>query len=845
MHRSLALHALATAFALSACSRLKAERNVPDTDVTPPSVPQNVAAVAPSPSRVSLSWSASTDSGTGVGGYQVFRDGAEVATVNAPAVAFEDASVVATTSYVYTVRAFDRATPPNVSAASAPAGVTTPTPTSTPGLDSRPSNTTCLAPTRPAPPGAIQFNRVFPGLSFSAPVAMLQAPGDPSRWFVVEQGGVVRVFANTPGVTTSAVFIDLTSRIESGGELGLLGMAFHPDWPATKEVFLSFTGPKGGTPDASIPPTPTTTTLRSVVSRFTTVGGGTAALDPASEQVILQVVQPYTNHNGGNIAFGPSDGYLYLGLGDGGSGGDPQNRAQTLTTLLGKFIRIDVVGTGAGYAIPADNPYAGNPVCAFGGNPTQPCPEIFAFGLRNPWRWSFDHDPPHTLWVGDVGQDSFEEVDRIEKGMNYGWHLREGTHCYSPSSGCPTPGTLQNGAPIVDPEVDYPHSEGNVTTGGYVYRGTAMPAYRGIYFFADFGSGRTWVHQPGVLGDRTQVATAPGNVSSFGEGLDGELYAVEYGGGLYQLGLAGAPPPDTIPASLADTGCVDAADPTQPAAGLVPYRLNAPFWSDGAVKDRWMALPDGQTISIGADGDWDFPAGTVLVKFFRVGGNLVETRLLMRHPDGVWAGYTYEWNDAQTAATRVQGGKAKPVGGQTWLYPSEQQCLQCHTAVAGRSLGLETAQENGDLTYPATGRTANQLATLEAIGLLSLPDVPANLPAYPDPLGSAPLEARARAYLHENCSQCHRPGGPTPVGMDFRFSTPLASTNACGVAPAEGDLGIAGAKIIAPGSPATSIVIERMKRLDLHRMPPLASQVVDQSGVQVVSDWIQSLAACP
>jgi uncharacterized repeat protein (TIGR03806 family) len=825
--------ALLAVFALLACDRLRARTSPPEVDLVPPSVPQGVTAVAASPSRVTLAWIPSTDVGSGVAGYEVRRGGAPVATVHAPTSAFEDASVAAGTAYVYSVRAFDRAVPPNFSAPSAEAGVTTPTSGAVPGLDARPSNTTCLAPAKPTPPGPVQLTRAFPNLSFAGPVAMLQAPGDATRWFVVEQAGVVRVFANDEAATSSDLFVDVRQRVTAGGELGLLGMAFHPGWPGTREVFLSYTAPAAGSKP-----------LRSVISRFRTLAGGTAQLDPDSEEILLEVAQPYTNHNGGNIAFGP-DGHLYLGLGDGGSGGDPQNRAQNLQTLLGKFVRIDVDGTGPGYSIPADNPYAANPRCGLGAPVTAPCPEMYALGFRNPWRWSFDRDSG-DLWVGDVGQGLWEEVDRVEKGKNYGWRFREGAHCYDPGSGCPTPGTVQNGGELVDPVTEYSHSLGTAITGGYVYRGSAIPSLRGLYLFADYGSGRVWSHEPGAPGlQRTELLDSSVNISSFGEGLDGELYVTGLAGPLYRFTLSSAPPVDTVPSSLADTGCVSAADPTRPASGLVPYRLNAPFWSDGAVKDRWMALPDGQDITVGADGDLDFPNGTVLVKSFRVGGQLVETRLLMRHTDGTWAGYTYAWNEAQSAATRVVGGATRALAAQTWLYPTEQQCLQCHTAAAGRSLGLELEQQNGDLTYPTTGRTANQLTTLEAIGMISLPGTPSSLPALPDPLGAAPLEARARAYLHANCSQCHRPGGPAPVAMDLRAGTALAATGTCDASPQAGDLGLPSGRIVAPGAPERSVLVERMKRLGLDRMPPVGSLVVDQAGVDLVSAWIDSLTACP
>jgi mono/diheme cytochrome c family protein len=219
----------------------------------------------------------------------------------------------------------------------------------------------------------------------------------------------------------------------------------------------------------------------------------------------------------------------------------------------------------------------------------------------------------------------------------------------------------------------------------------------------------------------------------------------------------------------------------------------------------------------------------------------------MRHPDGVWAGYTYEWNDAQTEATRVVGGKRRDFGTQEWIYPSESECLHCHTEAAGRALGLETAQLNGDLSYPQTGRTANQLGTLDAIGILSPPlgGAPATLPAYPDPAGTSGSTAeRARAWLHTNCAGCHRPGGPTGSTQDLRFMTTLAQTNACDVEPASGDLGIANARLIAPGEPARSVLLARAARRDATGMPPVGSALVDDAGVALLTDWIAGLSSC-
>jgi len=795
-------------------------------DTTAPSVPTGLMVTSLSATQVGLGWNASTDTGgSGLAGYRVFRDGAQIGT---PATtAFTDTTVSAGVTYTYTVRAVDNAG--NVSTDSN-AVQATPQASSSSGLDSRPSNTTCIAPAQPTTSSSVATQRVFPSLSFTSPILMAQAPGEPTnRWYVVEQRGTIQRFEGT-NPTTKTQWADLQSIVnDSASESGLLGMAFHPNYASNGRVFLSYTG-AGASP------------FQSHISEFRR--GSNGLLDPATERILLRLDQPFDNHNGGNILFGP-DGNLYIGFGDGGSGGDPGNRAQNRNLLFGKILRINVDGANP-YTIPADNPYVGNPLCS-AGTGSASCPEIYAYGLRNPWRWSFDRSASEPdLWLSDVGQDSWEEVDRIVNGGNYGWHIREGRHCFSPSTNCPL---TANGAPLIDPIAEYDHGIGQSVTGGYVYRGSAIPSLRGRYVFADFVSGRLMYLAANSSGgfDRLDLIVSTGlNISSFAQDSAGELYVTDYNGGIYQLVAGSGTINDTIPANLIDTGCMSAADPTQPAAGLIPYAPNAPFWSDGAQKERWMALPDGQTITIQNDGDWSFPNGTVLVKNFRLGSRLIETRLFMRHPNGNWGGYTYQWNAAQTAATLVKGGLITNVNppGQDWIYPSEAQCLQCHTNAAGRSLGLETAQLNSNLTYPATGRNANQLATLNAIGMFSTPltQQPSALPAYVDPYGSSgTLTERARAYLHTNCSQCHRPSGGTPSNMDLRFSTAIASTNTCNATPVSGDLGISGARLIVPGNPGASLIYVRMSRRDLHQMPPLASNLVDTAGAALIQSWIMGM----
>ena len=711
---------------------------------------------------------------------------------------------------------------------SVPPPVSQPPPSNDSGLDSKPANLSCVAPERPQSGSSIAVSDAFPDLpTIGRPVKVLVEPVPDPRWFVLRKTGQLLTFDpdNANSVTT---FLDLSSgfSLRTASEGGLLGMAFHPDYPGTPEIFLYYTRNHTGP------------AMRSVVSRFrldsvASPGAGTV------EEVILEVDQDNDNHNGGDIAFGP-DGLLYIGLGDGGGAGDPFERAQDTTHLLGSMLRIDVIGTGAGYNIPAGNPNALNAKCGPGTGNAADCPEIYAWGLRNPWRWSFDSQTGE-LWAGDVGQNNWEEIDIIENDGNYGWDCREGAHDFEPA-GCP--------ADLIDPVAEYSHSAGNVSvTGGYVYRGTDIGALDGRYVFGDFASGRIWALQGSVQAGFTleELDNTSTQISSFGVDQNGELFFTDYNGGrIMQIRPAGGGQ-DNVPDLLSASGCVDAGDITQPYSGLVPYDINVPFWSDGAAKERYIGIPDSTTIAINGSDDWVFPPGTVLVKNFRLGGQLIETRHLMRHPDGVWAGYTYEWNQAQTEATRVRVGKEVNIGGQDWIFPDEAECLRCHTNVATVALGPETAQLNKDFTYPSTGRTANQVATLDHIGLFASPaGNPDNLPAMPNPAdASADIGERARAYLHSNCVSCHQPGGPTPVNLDLRYTTSLAGTNACDVPPTGGGFGIMMPRIIAPGDASRSVLVRRMSiRGGAQGMPPLGSNVVDSDGVALISDWINGLANC-
>jgi glucose/arabinose dehydrogenase len=357
-------------------------------------------------------------------------------------------------------------------------------------------------------PPAYTVSEAFPALSFSRPVDLQHAGDGSGRLFVVEQPGVISVFVKTPSAKTKKTFLNITNKVEdAGNEEGLLGLAFHPNYKNNGYFFVNYTA---SNPD------------RTVISRFKVTSGNPEQADPNSETVMLTFTQPYSNHNGGQVTFGP-DGYLYIAVGDGGSGGDPQGHGQNLSTLLGSILRIDVdkQENGKQYAIPSDNPFAKNT--------SGYREEIYAYGLRNPWRLSFD---PVTkqLWTGDVGQNAFEEIDIIEKGGNYGWNIMEGNHCYNPSSGCKRVG-------LKTPVWEYGRGEGVSVTGGFVYRGAALPSLIGKYIYADFGSGKIWALDASNRNSpvNSELMKADFNISSFGVDEKNELYLCGFDGKIYKL----------------------------------------------------------------------------------------------------------------------------------------------------------------------------------------------------------------------------------------------------------------------------------------------------------------------
>jgi len=355
---------------------------------------------------------------------------------------------------------------------------------------------------------AIVLSRVVSGLD--APVYVTSANDGTGRLFVVEQTGKIRVIRN--GVLLATPFLDISSQISTGGERGLLGLAFHPKFKTDGRFYVDFTNANGNT----------------TIRQYRVSPDPDRAMSSSARNIIT-IAQPYANHNGGMITFGP-DGYLYIGMGDGGGAGDPGNRAQSLQTLLGKILRINVNGSAGTrhYLIPTSNPYVGR----------TGLDAIWSRGLRNPWRFSFDR-LTGDLWIGDVGQARYEEIDRAKvssastsrgRGANFGWRQMEGSHCYDPATGCSRTGKVL-------PAVEYTHADGCAVTGGYVYRGSANPSLYGKYIFGDFCSGKIWTFPSGARWPvgRTLLMDTGLSISSFGQDQAGELYVVDRGGAIYRF----------------------------------------------------------------------------------------------------------------------------------------------------------------------------------------------------------------------------------------------------------------------------------------------------------------------
>ena len=692
----------------------------------------------------------------------------------------------------------------------------------------------------PTPPPPFRVALAFEELKFDRPVALTSASGE-DHLFLLQQDGKLFAFENNRSVQQTALVIDLKKPEPKLGSA--YGITFHPDYQRNHYVYLCYT--YQGTLEEG-----------SRLVRFSTDGAHPPQIDPASAQTILTWVSG--GHNGGCIKFGP-DGYLYISTGDasGPAPPDVHRAGQDVSNLLSSILRIDVDNqdTGLEYAIPQDNPLIS--VAGARG-------EIWSYGYRNPWKMSFDRVDGH-LWVGDVGWELWEMIYRVKKGGNYGWSITEGPQPVHPED---TPGPT----PILPPTLQHPHSEAASITGGFVYRGTRLETLTGAYVYGDFQTGILWGAR--LSGEEVswhqELARSPLQLVAFGEDTAGELYLVDYRGQIFQL--EENPQPDRsaqFPRRLSQTGLFASTAEQTPAAGVIPYQINAPAWADHSQSQRWLAIPGRGHITSDGAGNWQFPDGSVLVKTIhqrthKAANQRLETQILHR-AENSWRPYTYVWNDAGTDAELAPAGgldltlsvdPASPSPAR-WRVHSRSACLLCHnpwvearTTVFGvqsaSPLAVDTTQWSR--LVEVAGKPVSQLQQLHDQGWLETDgrgDRPPVLPLV-DPTDEAQsLDRRVRSYLHVNCAHCHQFNAGGAANIALSHQVPLASTGTLKTRPTQGTFGITGARIISPGDPLGSVLYYRVSKLGGGRMPRLGSTHVDLAAASMIHDWIATLASQP
>ncbi len=733
-----------------------------------------------------------------------------------------------------------------------------------------------------------------PGLDFIQPLSIVAPPGETDRLFIVSKTGTIEIVTDLDGKNggpKKSLFMDINPYLQAKGwrlgqqvEWGLLGIAFHPDFKHNGYFYITY--------DPQV-----IENNRAVafdrVSRFSVSKTDPNKADMDSELPYISQLDMAPNHNGGCIKFG-QDGYLYTTIGDEGNANDSFNNASYVDKdFFASMFRIDVdnrpgnlqpnkhsqnsttfpsavniVDGHATYKIPADNPLIG--ITSYFGKPVDPAKvrtEIYANGLRNAWRFSFD-DPTGRLFEAEVGQDKWEEINIIEKGGNYGWSYREGFHDGPRMASKPAE------AKLLDPIYEYGHTprvqtnefSGNSISGGFIYRGSNLTELTGDYIFGDYAVRRAWaLHDDHGKWTPKLLANNIGQPAEFAaDPRNGDILFADIGPlntqpngkikRLVRTGVQGDPPP----ALLSQVGAFKDLKALEPAEGMNPYTPNVTFWSDYAVKQRWFMLPHAaDTMGFSAAGNWTFPTGMVWVKNFememtRGDANTrrrLETRFLVKTAGGVY-GVTYKWRADNSDADLVpesgedevlsinDGGVRKQ---QTWHYPSQSECLSCHSQVAGEALGFNTWQLNG--SGGAAGGE-NQIQKLLRMGYFaagtSVPDVKALGAFAAADDGAAPLEWRVRSYLAVNCVQCHQPGGVVQGLWDAR---PTTATEAAGLIEGAlvADHGDAAAKVIVPGDAAHSMLMKRINADGVPRMPPLASNELDPSARKLLTTWIEGI----
>jgi uncharacterized repeat protein (TIGR03806 family) len=690
------------------------------------------------------------------------------------------------------------------------------------GLDKRIPWTTSRVIGSPEPPLPYVARQIFEDIKWEQPIYAEQEPGT-ENLIVIQKGGgadaptrIVRL-SDQPEVNETTVLLAVADR-------QVYGLTFHPQYQDNGFLYL-FSN------DSEVEPERVNR-----VTRFTVSHDSSAAVlcEPASRQVIIEWES--RGHDGGDLVFG-HDGMLYITSGDGTSDSDKWLSAQDVTNLLGGVLRIDVdhPADGQMYSIPADNPFTALPNARG---------ELWAIGLRNPWRMSID-DQTGQIWVGNNGQDLWETAHLLGRGENYGWSVYEGSHPFYAHREV-GPGQL------VGPTFEHHHTESRSLTGGIVYYGDSVPELQGAYIYGDYSTGKIWAgrHDGTEVTFHQEIADTALGIAGFSNTHRGELLVIDYAGGLYRL----EPNPvlehkddlPVFPTTLAATGLFESVANHQLAPGVIPYDVISPGWNDGATAERFVALPDDLQIASNGAGGWTFPDRAVVIQTLSHGPRRIETRLLVKQL-GEWLGYSYEWNEQQDDATLVQtSGKDLQIPNesgalQDWRIPARAECMSCHGRAARYVLGLTEFQIDRNHHYEAV--EDNQLRTLEHIGLFdgSLTPADKRTTLIAPKNTTATLESRAKSYLHTNCSGCHVAAGGGNARMELRFSTPLDDMKVVSEFPQHATFGLAQPQIISPGNPEQSVMLARLLRRGRGQMPPLGSNRVDVDAVELFRQWIDSL----
>jgi uncharacterized repeat protein (TIGR03806 family) len=713
------------------------------------------------------------------------------------------------------------------------------------GLDQRIPLTTSRVVGSPEPPLMLWAKRAWPGLSFNHSL-FIGRDAASDGFLVVEQAGRILSVSRDQAGTSTNLFLEVKDH-------ECYSFHFHPGFATNRFVYAFANGPtKLQTNSAGVVLGGTNKFNR--ILRYTVTPEGRA--NPATE---YEIIKWWSNgHNGGEMTFG-LDGMLYITSGDGTSDSDGNNTGQDITDLNSGLLRIDVErpDPGKAFSIPKENPFWDIPGAR---------PELWAYGFRNPWRITMD-PADGGLLVGDIGQDLYEMIQLVTRGANFGWSVREGNHPFHAQR-------KLGPHPVTPPLIEHHHAEARSITGGFIYQGSRFADLRGAYIYGDYGTGKIWAlrRKGSKVTWHREIADTPHAIVGFSEGRAGEIFYVDYAAGhLFELELT---PPETkkrppFPRKLSESGLFAKVKGHVMQPALIPYSVNSQLWSDGAHKERWIALPGTNQITFSEGGGWKFPEETVLVKSFALdleAGNpksrkWVETRFLL-FEQNEWVGYSYRWNDAQTDAELVEAKgadrdyKIKDVrapGGarkQTWHYPSRAECMTCHSRAAQFVLGATTLQMNREHDYG--GVKANQLRTLAHIGVFNLkpdkdgvaklPKPPEKMAALPNPYDeAAELDGRARSYLHANCAHCHVEAGGGNSAITLRWTTKSDQMRLIGVAPLHDKFGLADALLVAPGAPERSILMQRVLRVGQGGMPPLAKSLVDEPAVKMLGEWIRGV----